>query len=147
MKTTSESIMPSKEILYDLYEKNANYVWIKLNGSKKVLYKKLCKVGNITNKYDIPELQKLTKKKIAFGEVSLWELGKSEQTFFGQEGLTLIVIPKGAHIAFGAGNHLKRMQKVRIYSEYPSAIAIGDNTDFSLENIDGKDIAYLIISA
>lgn len=147
MKTTSESIMPSKEILYDLYEKNANYVWIKLNGSKKVLYKKLTTVGDIINKYDIPELQQLTKKKIAFGEVSLWELGKSVQTFFGQEGLILIVIPKGAHIAFGAGNHLKRMQKVQIHSDYPSAIAIGDHTDFSLENIGRKDIAYLIMNA
>ena len=146
MKTLTESIQPTKEFLCSLYEENSNYLWLKMQGFEKVLYKKIINVGHITNFNDLATLQVLTRKKIVLDEVCLWELSKEDQVFFGRVGLTLIVIPKSAEIQFGLGKYSKKMQSVRIYSKHPSAIAIGDNLDFSVKNLNNGVIQYMVIN-
>ncbi len=146
MKTRTESIEPTNEFLYSLYAENSNYLWLRMPGFEKVLYKNIINVGHITNFNDLAKLQALTTKKIVLDEVCLWELSKEDQVFFGRVGLTLVVIPKGARIQFGVGKYSKKMPSIRIYSEHPSAIAVGDGLDFSVKNLNKGVIQYLVIN-
>jgi hypothetical protein len=146
MRTLTELNHPTKEFLYNLYGENSNYLWLRIEGFEKVLYKRIITVGHITNHNDLAKLQVLTRKKIALDEVCLWELSKQEQVFFGRIGLTLVIIPKGARIQFGLGKYSKKMPSINIYTEHPSAIAIGDELDFSVKNLNNGVIQYLVIN-
>jgi hypothetical protein len=113
-------------------EPDSSYYWQSPSKSRPILFKSgasssgYCSTVNFS---DLARLQELTSKPLGYQHIKTVYLRQEPIYFFQRIGLTIIIVPSYARFDFGFGSPIRFTP---IDGRSLGAIAIGDNTEFSL---------------